>query len=204
MQQAELEDVKRCFAEKDGASNALGYYRAFSFSPPADVVALFRSKTRVPTLVVCGACANAAAAAGEWPRSSHLRVRTGLDDGATPPESFQNMARSFKAYFRLASVPGAGHFVHREQPEEFARVALDFLRTPLAELQPLAAEAAISSAHEGNGTAERGGSAESGGGAAAATGTASEAPNDAAVAPAAAEEAQVRKLQQHRVGAAGA
>ena len=66
---------------------------------------------------------------------------TGLDDGATPPESFQNMARSFKAYFRLASVPHAGHFVHREQPEEFARVALEFLRTPLAELQPPAADA---------------------------------------------------------------
>ena len=48
--------VKAAFAKPDGAKHALGYYRAFSFKPAPEFRDLLRTKTAVPTLVVCGEC----------------------------------------------------------------------------------------------------------------------------------------------------
>ena len=56
----------------------------------------------------------------------------GEEDALAPPQIMEQMARCI-AHARLIKVPGAGHSVYFERPEEFNRILLAFLReNPLA------------------------------------------------------------------------
>ena len=78
---------------------ALGYYR---FLSPRRTPGL-RARIGVPTLIVGG-----------------------LTDGVATREDFEGSRARFTGEVRVEMVPG-GHFLHREHPEAFLGVLLDFL-----------------------------------------------------------------------------
>jgi pimeloyl-ACP methyl ester carboxylesterase len=88
---------------------ALGYYRQ-ALMPDAEALAralpLVTAAVPLPTLGIVGA-----------------------DDGCVGAEVFRASmdARNYPAGVEVAVVPGAGHFVQREQPEAVSRLLTDFL-----------------------------------------------------------------------------
>lgn len=97
----ELGDVKRVFRQPGCLDAALGYYRQFRLTgPPAPL----RDKTSVSTLCFAG-----------------------VADSATALSMFDDAAGAFTGPYELVQVPGAGHFLHREEPELFCRKLLEFL-----------------------------------------------------------------------------
>jgi pimeloyl-ACP methyl ester carboxylesterase len=104
---AHIADVKRMLAEPGALTATLGYYRAMLDPGKADprLEALRQSMNRtisVPTLALCG---------GADPRAELMR----------------DQAQHFNGEYRFDLVPGAGHFLHREQPAEVNRRILDWL-----------------------------------------------------------------------------
>ena len=57
-----------------------------------------------------------------------VRVIHGADDGCIGPEMFDRQEKFFTTGFELMTLQGAGHFVHCEQPDEFARLVLEFIQ----------------------------------------------------------------------------
>ena len=55
-------------------------------------------------------------------------VLHGANDGCIGAELVPPMAAYFPAGLRIEMIPGAGHFVHQERPDEVNRLVLDFLR----------------------------------------------------------------------------
>lgn len=53
----------------------------------------------------------------------------GRDDGCIGAELLKGMAAHFKRDLRVEVIPGAGHFVTQERPDEVNRVVLDFLKS---------------------------------------------------------------------------
>lgn len=98
----ETAPVKRALSAPGGASAALGYYRAL---PLLGLPAALTANTRVPTLTLAG-----------------------RDDGAADAKVFEAARRHFAAHHELRFVAGAGHFLHRERPDEVAGLILAFLR----------------------------------------------------------------------------
>ncbi|MEZ0229339.1 MAG: alpha/beta fold hydrolase [Planctomycetota bacterium] len=98
---AELDAIRACFAVPAAVDAALGYYRALPLLGPDKQLL---AKTTVPSLTVYGA-----------------------DDGVADAALFEAARESFMAPHTLVAIPRAGHFVHREQPELFARELLPFL-----------------------------------------------------------------------------
>ncbi len=98
---AELDAVRTCFAAPGAVEAALGYYRALPLLGPDKRLL---EKTAVPSLTIYGA-----------------------DDGVADAALFESARESFAAPHTLVAIPRAGHFVHREQPELFARELLPFL-----------------------------------------------------------------------------
>jgi len=99
-----IAEVKRTLAPEGATEAALSYYSALLNLPiehPATAERM-RGKTTVPTLAVFGA---------EDP----------------PREMSADEHVNFSGEYRLAIVDGAAHFVHREQPDEFDRLLLDWL-----------------------------------------------------------------------------
>lgn len=99
----ELEPVKNAFTVRGCLEGALGYYRAFAAGPPDP--RLFQ-KTSVRTLTV----------RGKTDGSGDQSVFADQADGFTDPVDVVELA--------------AGHFPHREQPDEVAQHILAFLATP--------------------------------------------------------------------------
>jgi pimeloyl-ACP methyl ester carboxylesterase len=100
-----LDRVKRETLAGDGRLEAaLGYYRALLSFPQTHPEAAERiqGKTRVPTLTIFG-------------------------DEDPARELSEEEHVNFDAEYRLEIVEGAGHFVHREQPEEVNRLVVDWL-----------------------------------------------------------------------------
>jgi pimeloyl-ACP methyl ester carboxylesterase len=96
--------LKRQTLSQPGAVEAaLGYYRSMFNALTTD--ALLIPPVSVPMLVIFG---------GEDPMRA---VASGQD-------------HLFSAPYRLALVPGAGHFLHREQPEQVSRLLLSWLDQP--------------------------------------------------------------------------
>lgn len=103
--------VKRMLAEPGAMEAALAYYRAAmkpAFQDPA--LAGLRGRldrpTPVPTLVACGA------------RDMRREMLPGQGEFFTGP-------------YEWTTVEGAGHFLHREKPEEVNRLVLDWLARQL-------------------------------------------------------------------------
>jgi pimeloyl-ACP methyl ester carboxylesterase len=51
----------------------------------------------------------------------------GANDGALDPSQMLNTPSAFTGSYRYEVLPGCGHFLHREKPDEFHRLVLDFL-----------------------------------------------------------------------------
>ena len=51
----------------------------------------------------------------------------GTHDRPKRLESFEQMDHLFSGQLTKVIIPGAGHFVHLEEPEQTARLVLDFL-----------------------------------------------------------------------------
>jgi pimeloyl-ACP methyl ester carboxylesterase len=58
--------------------------------------------------------------------SQPMLVLAGADDGCIGPEWFADVDRGLAAGSRVEIVPGAGHFLHLERPDEVARLVLDW------------------------------------------------------------------------------
>lgn len=95
---ADVEPVKNSFAAPGSLHAALGYYRDLRLKAPD----FLRQPTQVPVLVIAG-----------------------LADGTTPLQAYEETS-GFGAEHRTETLQ-AGHFPHREQPEAFLRLLLDFL-----------------------------------------------------------------------------
>jgi pimeloyl-ACP methyl ester carboxylesterase len=51
----------------------------------------------------------------------------GQDDGCIGAELSEGMEPLFPAGLERVELPGCGHFLHQEKPEEVSRLLLDFL-----------------------------------------------------------------------------
>ena len=104
---AHVADIKHMLAKPGALTATLAYYRAMFDPARADprLEALRQAMNRpisVPTLALCG---------GADPRA----------------ELMQDQAQYFTGEYRFELVPGAGHFLHREQPSDVNRRILDWL-----------------------------------------------------------------------------
>jgi pimeloyl-ACP methyl ester carboxylesterase len=103
--------TKACFRAPGTAAAALGYYRATmgpAFADPSlleATAASFGVPLDVPGLMIHGA-----------------------DDGCIWRDYVEPMRAYFPRGLDVAFVPGAGHFVHQEQPDAVNRLVVDFLR----------------------------------------------------------------------------
>lgn len=104
---AHIAQVKAMLAQPGVLGATLAYYRAMLDAKQADpALAAVRERMdrpiHVPTLALCG--------------SDDLREELMVDQ-----------AQYFTGEYAYRSVPGAGHFLHREQPAEVTRLILDWL-----------------------------------------------------------------------------
>jgi len=104
---AHIAQVKQCLQQPGALEAALGYYRAMFDPQRADpaLAALRADMARpiaVPTLALCGA--------------QDLRA-----------ELMTDQARYFSGEYAYQAVDGAGHFLHREQPQAVNSLVLDWL-----------------------------------------------------------------------------
>jgi pimeloyl-ACP methyl ester carboxylesterase len=99
-----ISEVKRTLAPAGATEAALSYYRALLRQPIEypETYETMLGKTAVPTLAVFGA--------------------------EDPPRKLsKDEYVNFDAEYRLVIIEGAGHFTHREQPEQFNSLLLEWL-----------------------------------------------------------------------------
>ena len=107
----EMAALKATLSQPDTTSAAIGYYRALfnpEFQSPelaGDQQRLGADAVRVPTLYLQGA-----------------------QDGCIGADLGDGMGRLFPAGLRQDLLPGCGHFLHQENPEEVNRLVLEFLK----------------------------------------------------------------------------
>jgi pimeloyl-ACP methyl ester carboxylesterase len=108
----EMDSLKETFRKPGVLQAALGYYR-HTLNPANHVSALagiqdrlFVDLIQVPTLYFHGE-----------------------KDGCIGVELSEGMESLFIKGLRKAIIPGAGHFVHQEKPDEVNRIMLEFLST---------------------------------------------------------------------------
>lgn len=99
--------IKALFDQPARVQAALAYYRAL----PASVWEAFRPGGDRAILASC---------------PSPTLVLAGEDDGCIGAELFSDQARYFQASYRFRLIEQAGHFMHREQPGQFADAVLEF------------------------------------------------------------------------------
>jgi pimeloyl-ACP methyl ester carboxylesterase len=106
---AQIANVKKAFAEPGAVEAALAYYRAM-FDPTkqdpalADARSALGKPIKVPTLSLIGGRELIRAASGESQRAF------------------------IAADFKFEAVADTSHFLHRERPDEVARLVLDWLQ----------------------------------------------------------------------------
>ncbi|GAB3650217.1 alpha/beta fold hydrolase [Glycomyces tarimensis] len=67
------------------------------------------------------------AAITEAPASVPMLVLAGVEDGCMPPTTFADAESALAPGSRVEFVPGAGHFMHLDRPDEVARIILEWL-----------------------------------------------------------------------------
>lgn len=98
--------LKAAFSDPARLTAALSYYRALPATLASrEAFLLLRSKLPVPARVICGA-----------------------EDGCIGVGMFAGQENCFASDYELVTMQGAGHFMHCEQPDVFARHVVDFLR----------------------------------------------------------------------------
>lgn len=108
---AHIARVKRALASEGSLAAAIGYYRA-GFDPAkqdpalADLRARLEQPISVPTLALCG---------GEDIRGDVMA----------------RQKEHFTGPYEYRIIPGCGHFLHRERPEEVTRAVLEWLAAPV-------------------------------------------------------------------------
>ncbi len=101
-----INECKRALSKDEHLSAALAYYRALFGSKNRKRAAdLFADPICVPTLTMAGE-----------------------NDDCIGPEHFPNMNPFFSGQLEIEILPGAGHFMHLEQPEVFANHILKFFQ----------------------------------------------------------------------------
>ena len=99
-----IKRVKETLGQPNVVEASLGYYRAmlqFPFTHPEESQRVQFGKTTVPTLTVFG-------------------------DNDPGYELSQDEDRFYDTEHRFELVPGAGHFVQRERPDELSKLVLDW------------------------------------------------------------------------------
>jgi pimeloyl-ACP methyl ester carboxylesterase len=100
--------VHELYGDPRLAANALRIYRAN-----------FDTTLHDPKLAALAATTEAVA-------SLPMLVLAGADDGCIPPALFTDAQRGLAAGSRVEIVPGAGHFMHLDRPDEVARLSLEW------------------------------------------------------------------------------
>jgi len=106
----DLEALKKTFRQPGVLDAALGYYRC-TLNPANQDPALAELQNRISTAPV------------DVPST----IIYGADDGCMGAELLDGMEALFPRGLRKVVLPGAGHFVHREKPEEVNRIVLETL-----------------------------------------------------------------------------
>ena len=103
--EADLQHIKVSLAQPGGVDAALGYYWSFRQSGTSgEVGKILFAPTSVPTLTLVGEA-----------------------DGATDTSVFHQTPKAFSAPYQLEWISEAGHFLHREKPQEVMQNVLTFL-----------------------------------------------------------------------------
>ena len=103
--EADIEPVRKSLSEAGGVEATLGYYWSFIENRGnKEVQNLVQLKTEVPTLTIIG----------ELDRSLNH-------------DAFSRTEEAFIAPYQQVLLPDNGHFLHREVPEKFAELVLNFL-----------------------------------------------------------------------------
>lgn len=103
--------VHELYGDRGLAANALRIYRAN-----------FDTSLRDPSLAPL-------ASRTEAQPSIPLLVLAGADDGCIPPDFFRDAERGLAPGSRVETISDAGHFMHRDRPDEVARLILQWLGT---------------------------------------------------------------------------
>jgi pimeloyl-ACP methyl ester carboxylesterase len=106
--------VKECLRDPASLTAAIGYYRAALGAVPQDpALAELQAATNVP------------------PPQPTLYLH-GTDDGCMAVSLTEGTAEQLAPGSRVELVPGTGHFLHLERPDEVNRLIVDFLTAPEA------------------------------------------------------------------------
>lgn len=104
---ADTEQVKKTYAQPGAVEGALGYYWSFAANRNnQEVQKVLVGKTAVATLCIVGDA-----------------------DGALDVEVMPQTSKAFTGSYAYKIISQVGHFPHREKPDEFAALVLDYLKT---------------------------------------------------------------------------
>ncbi|MGB1286196.1 MAG: alpha/beta fold hydrolase [Aggregatilineales bacterium] len=102
---ADIAPIRKSLSQPGGVEGALGYYWSFRDGQNDDEVqGLLRAKTSVPTLSIFGEI-----------------------DGALTLDALAHTPKAFTNDYQQVVLPDVGHFLHREAPDKFAELVLQFL-----------------------------------------------------------------------------
>ena len=103
----EVAEYVRAYSLPGSLRGGFGYYRAAAYEDPADWAKDADRQLNIPTLYLWG----------------DRRQRTSAAAGLDPVESWRKALPAVRA----VHIPGGGHFLHEEKPQEVARELLAFL-----------------------------------------------------------------------------
>lgn len=102
----DIDPIRASLSQPGGVEGALGYYWSFFESrTDKEVQRLTTRKTEVPTLAIFGDA-----------------------DGALTISALKRTKEAFLADYEQVVLEDVGHFLHREVPEEFSELVLEFLQ----------------------------------------------------------------------------